>query len=343
VVKSVLERWGLADANVTRVEIGLINETYLIERAGERTILQKLNPIFGAKVHEDIDAVTRHLALKGVRTARLIPTLDGALWVEDGGVWRLQTFLDGVVREKLASPEQARSAGRLLGEFHRGLSDLDHEFQNRRLGVHDTPKHIRTLTTALAEHRNHRRYPELAPFLEDVLADAEGLESMPALPDRIVHGDPKISNVVFDRETDEALALIDLDTLARMPVVLELGDAFRSWCNLSGEDAREVRFELPLFEAAMGGYARGSRGALTAEERAAIVPATLRIITELAVRFGADALNESYFGWRSDRYPTRSHHNELRARGQFSLARSFASQRHEAETIVRAAFRDPPN
>jgi hypothetical protein len=62
------------------------------------------------------------------------------------------------------------------------------------------------------------------------------------------------------------------------------------------------------------------------------------VIVELAVRFGADALNESYFGWRPDKHESRSHHNELRARGQFSLARSFAAQKAEAEKIVTSAF-----
>ena len=337
-MKAVLEPYGLADAEVSRVEVGLINETYLVKRGADRFILQKLNPIFGAKVHEDIEAVTRHLAKKGIRTALLIRTHDGRLWTEHEGVWRLQTFLDGVVREKLQNARQAENAGRLLGEFHRAVSDLTHEFQNRRLGVHDTDKHIRTLATALEAHRAHRRYAELAPFLEEVLADALALAPLPALPDRVVHGDPKISNVVFDPSTDEALAMIDLDTLARMPVVLELGDAFRSWCNPSGEDVRTATFDLPMFEAAIRGYAEGSRGALTETERSAIVTATHRIIVELAVRFGADALNESYFGWRADRYPSRSHHNELRARGQHSLGRSFRDQRDQAERIVKSAF-----
>jgi Ser/Thr protein kinase RdoA (MazF antagonist) len=337
-VKAVLERYDLADAEVSRVEVGLINETYLVSRGTERFILQKLNPIFTAKVHEDIDAVTRHLEQKGIRTARLIQTVDRKLWVEHEGVWRLQTFLDGIVRERLESARQATSAGTLLGVFHRGVSDLTHEFQNRRLGVHDTEKHVRTLAIALDAHREHRRYEALEPFLSDLLAEARSLEKLPPLSDRIVHGDPKISNVVFDPATEEALAMIDLDTLAKMPVVLELGDAFRSWCNPSGEDVHSASFDLTLFEAAIRGYADGSRGSLTREEIEAIVPATRTIIVELAVRFGADALNESYFGWRPDRHESRSHHNELRARGQLSLARSFASRRKEAEAIVRSAF-----
>ena len=44
---------------------------------------------------------------------------------------------------------------------------------------------------------------------------------------------------MFAHDADRALCLIDLDTLAHMPVALELGDALRSWCNPATEDAGE--------------------------------------------------------------------------------------------------------
>ena len=53
-----------------------------------------------------------------------------------------------------------------------------------------------------------------------------------------MHGDPKISNLMFARDSDRGLCLIDLDTLGPMPIALELGDALRSWCNPAAEDAR---------------------------------------------------------------------------------------------------------
>jgi hypothetical protein len=61
---------------------------------------------------------------------------------------------------------------------------------------------------------------------------------------------------------------------------------------------------------------------------------------ELAARFCADALNESYFGWNPKSFPSRSEHNQARAESQLAAARSLAEQRTAAEAAVCNAFGD---
>jgi hypothetical protein len=119
---------------------------------------------------------------------------------------------------------------------------------------------------------------------------------------------------------------------------LELGDAMRSWCNPAGEDGHTGQFAAELFAAALSGYAEAAAGWITAAEIRAIAPATQTIILELAARFCADALNESYFGWDATKFPTRGQHNEQRAAGQLTLARSFATQRDALTRQVLRAF-----
>jgi Ser/Thr protein kinase RdoA (MazF antagonist) len=339
--RSILPLYNLQGGNVSPVAIGLINRTFRVEaKSGVSYILQRVNPIFTPRVHEDIEAVTAHLEKNGMRTPRLVRSKDGGLYVEhEGAVWRVLTFIEGLTHERLSSPEQAHEAGILLARFHRGVSDLSHDFKNRRLGVHDTPKHLASLERALEEHRDrHARFDVLAPLGSEILHLSRALPSLPFVEDRIVHGDPKISNLLFDATSGRGVAVVDLDTLAKMPLPLELGDAFRSWSNPSGEDHRTVRFSLDLFRAAVDGYAREASGFIEDVEWRSIVGATLTIIVELASRFAADSLNESYFGWDASRYATRSEHNEVRARGQLSLARSLMEQRSEAEEIVDRAF-----
>ena len=335
--RGVLGAWGLEAAALAPITVGLINLTFRVGREdGASFILQRVNPIFAPEVHHDIEAVTRHLEAKGLRTPRLVPTRDGALWVEREGIWRLLTFVEGHTFEQLRDPVQAREAGRLLGSFHRAVGDLEHAFQNRRLGVHDTPRHLAHLARTLEARRDHARYAAIAPLGEAILAEARALPALPAVADRVVHGDPKISNLLFD-DGGRAICLVDLDTLARMPIYLELGDAFRSWCNPAGESAARVTFDLGLFSAAVEGYAEGSAGLLTAAEQEALVPATRTIMVELAARFCADALEERYFGWDPGRFATRGEHNQRRAEGQLELARSLAAMEEEAARRVFGA------
>ena len=336
---AVLDAFSLASAPLERATSGLINPTWFVRaRDGSELVLQRLNPIFPAEVNLDIEAVTRHLFAKGIATPTLVTTRYGKLWLEhDGAVWRALTRIDGVTRDAVESPAQAREAGRVLAEFHRALRDLEHDFRSR-LGVHDTARHLETLRDALDEHRGHRDFAAVRPLAEQVLALAAELPALPPMPDRIVHGDPKISNVMFAASGDRALCLIDLDTLARMPVALELGDALRSWCNPATEDAPDARFVRPFYAAAIEGYATAARGLLGPQEWSAIADGTLTITVELAARFCADALRERYFRWDESRYASSSAHNQARTRAQLKIASTLCAELPALRELAARTF-----
>ncbi|MEQ1802767.1 MAG: aminoglycoside phosphotransferase family protein [Gammaproteobacteria bacterium] len=339
VPESVLSAWNLQGSAVSPLGSGLINRTWLVSAGSGRYVLQQVNPIFPGAINDDIQVVTAHLRARGLVAPELLRTTDGRLWLDDpGGAFRLMTHVDGVSHDRLGSPDEAREAGQLLAHFHRALSDLRHEFRNQRLGVHDTPRHLTVLRQALVDHATHPDMAAIRPLADQILELSGALPRLPALPDRIVHGDPKINNLLFDPATGRALCFIDLDTLGRMPLHLELGDAFRSWCNPKGEDSPRSAFDLNLFSAAVEGYAAGAAGWITPEEQGAIVAGTLTIYVELAARFCADALRESYFGWDATKFPSRSAHNQVRAASQVTAARALWDARGAAEEAVRRAF-----
>ncbi|MEL6547218.1 MAG: aminoglycoside phosphotransferase family protein [Myxococcota bacterium] len=323
---AVLEHWPIDDAEIEPITFGHINRTYLVRCSFGRFVLQRVAPIFGPEIHQDIYTVTRRLLERGVPTPTLVRTEEGQLYVEEDGVWRLQTFAPGTTYLRVTDSKLAASAATLLARFHGALSDLDYEFKNTRTGIHDTAKHSAALTEALGHHRDHRAYDAVAPLAEDLQRRWGTLGDFSHLPERPVHGDPKISNVLFD-ESKHAHCMVDLDTLGRMPVVLELGDAFRSWCNRGDEDGEAARFDPEIFRAAMNAYAQAAGDTFTAEERSAVVDGTQTIALELAMRFAADALNESYFGWDAQRFESASAHNLQRARNQAALAQSIEEQR----------------
>ena len=337
--RAALESYDLGEAALSPLAGGLINLSFLVESARGRYVLQRLHPIFGAELHEDIEAVTAHLDAHGLVTPRLLRTKDLALYVvRPDGIWRVQTFIEGKSVDRVESPARAQAAGKLVGRFHFALSTLHHGFHFKRAGVHDTARHLALLDEALAAHPHHAEHASIAR-LRDALRT--GYAALPvigaaALPRRIAHGDLKISNLLFD-ERGEGVCLVDLDTLAEMPLPLELGDAWRSWCNPVGEDRAETRFELPLFAAAWRGYASEMGRSLRPEERALLVPGVLTICLELSARFARDVLEDRYFGWDPKSFSSRAAHNLVRAEGQASLYRSLLAQRAEAEALLRPA------
>ncbi len=331
-----LQAWSsLFPLPVSPLTGGLINATW---RLGDPpvAVLQRLHPIFAPEVNLDIAAITTHVAARGLVTPSVVATDEGALWSvdEDGSCWRVLSWVPGVTHHKLTSPSLAHEAGALVARWHRAVDDLEHDFAFGRAGVHDTAAHLATLRSAVGECRDHRLYDRVAPVADEILARFASWQGRLDGPERLIHGDLKISNLRFD-EQGRGVCLLDLDTLGRLSLDLELGDAWRSWCNPSSEDARETRFAVALFEASARGYL--DVRPLEAEEREALPGGIERICLELSARFAADALREAYFGWDPSVAPTRGEHNLLRAEGQLALARSVRSVRGELDAILAAA------
>jgi Ser/Thr protein kinase RdoA (MazF antagonist) len=342
VPEDVLADYGFESAVITPIAIGLINQTFRVTRRtdGLDYVLQRLHPIFAGEVNLDIEAITTHLAEAGLITPRLVRTLGGDAWATaDGAVYRVLTWVEGRTLEKLSEPKNAHAAAGLIARFHRALDGLSHRFHFTRPGAHDMQQHLEALREALRVHATHPNITRVRPVADRILAHAESLVALPAtLPRRIIHGDLKISNVLFSHDLEEAIALVDLDTLAEGIVAIEMGDALRSWCNPAGEERPGVVDEA-IFEAAMTGYAESAAGLLSPDEVASLVPGFETIALELAARFCADALNERYFGWAPERFPTRSEHNRVRALSQLGLAEAVEARRSALEDTTRKAFR----
>lgn len=324
---------------VTPMAGGLINDTFAV---GSDAVLQRLHRIFTPAVNLDIDALVPTLRAAGVPVPALIRTGEGALYVEVEagpltGCWRLMTRLPGRMIHRVTTDAVARVAGQTLARFHDALRSVDHTFQFTRPGAHDTDAHLARLAAVVTCWPRHRLYGPVATLAEALQARWAALGGESAgLPLRIVHGDPKVANLLFEGPDDAPTvsAVLDLDTMAWATLEVELGDALRSWCSLSTESDATASFNAGRFEAAVAGYVSVAGPWLLEAELSAFGPGTERIGLELAARFAADALEESYFGWDPTVAPARGEHNLLRARNQWALAESVAAQRDALEAIT---------
>jgi Ser/Thr protein kinase RdoA (MazF antagonist) len=334
---------------------GNVNDTFRVQAAdGRRYVLQRLNTRVFPRPELVMDNIARLGAHVAGRSAtltrsgrswqlpRLVPArADQRLWLErEGQPWRLLTHVDdAVAHDTVQNPDHAREVGRALGRFHLLIHDLPCERLADTLeGFHVTPRYLAAYRRLLqsgpagiaCEASRHcqafvAERQALAPVLEQ--AREQGRLQL-----RPIHGDPKVNNVLLDRRSGEAVALVDLDTVKPGLVQYDIGDCLRSGCNPAGEetsDLEAVRFDLELCRPMLGGYLELARPFLTAADLDHIAVAVRLIAFELGLRFFTDHLaGNRYFKCRHPR------HNLERALVQFRLVESIEAQQEAIRDLV---------
>jgi Phosphotransferase enzyme family len=259
---------------------------------------------------------------------------------ESGEFWRSLSFIaDSQSFDAMENIGQAREVGYALGMFHHLTSDLASErLADTLKGFHITPRYFREYEEVFARS-NFKRSPEVDYCLKFV-CDRKGLANIlenakaaGKLPLRVMHGDPKVNNILFDRQTKLAVSVIDLDTVKSGLVHYDIGDCLRSGCNPAGEETeqwQEVQFDTELCQGILQGYLSMARSFLTEYDYDYIYDAVRVITFELGLRFFTDYLaGNKYFHVK---YPE---HNLLRSLVQFRLVESIEAQESAINKIIK--------
>jgi Ser/Thr protein kinase RdoA (MazF antagonist) len=144
------------------------------------------------------------------------------------------------------------------------------------------------------------------------------------IPERPVHSDTKLGNVLLDVDTGTAVCVVDLDTCMPGLAPHDFGDLFRSATRSGGGEA-----SLDLFEAVARGWVGETKAVLRPAEREALVPAARLVTLEIAVRYLTDHLDgDLYFR------VAREGENLERARLQLSLLGSMERREDAMRRIL---------
>lgn len=340
------------------IESGHINSTYLAtyeleDGSQRRYILQRINEkVFKdpLAVMRNVECVTSHINWKvmrkkrdmGGQTLSLYPHKTGRFYVpgDGGGVWRCYNYLEGCqTYDVVENTRQAFEAGHAFGAFQDLVSDLPpDEIVETIPDFHHTRKRYEALLVAVKEDACER-VAEVTSELdfihqnERVIDHLLNLQREGSVPLRITHNDTKINNVLFDVETDEAVCVIDLDTVMPGLSLYDFGDLVRTATNPAAEDEPEldkVEMRLPIFESLVEGYLSSAGGVLNEVEIENLAFSGRLITLELGIRFLTDHLNgDQYFRVQ------REGHNLDRARTQLRLAGLLADNEEEMKMFVQ--------
>ena len=317
---------GIKVEDIQAVREGLINQTFVVFTNSQKFILQSINttilPLYKEGLF-NILLVKKYLLETKFPYAFPTPIKDKYIECKSE-IWRLFPFIeDSVCYNKVPSQAIVQEAGKCLGSFYRSTATVPVE------QLHITLPDFHTGAFRLAQYEHAlntsgKKRKQLAQELienidsqKEVLLQLDQLNA--SLPQRVVHFDTKINNFLFDKKTDKAKALIDLDTLMPGTVLSDIGDMIRTYSNVLGEESQEisqVKADSKIIEVLLHSFL--SEVTLTKEEKAQLYFAGQAITLMQSIRFLTDFLNDNVYFKISYEM-----HNLMRALNQWTLYESL--------------------
>ena len=314
---------------------GHINDTFkiklLINGATKNYLLQRFNDkVFNQpfSVMENIKLVANHLAKKNYPLFILKPfkTKKGALLYQDEkrNYWRVFNFFENTFSyNKVKTAEQAFEASKAYGTFTKTLIDFEINKLNTTISdFHNGEKRLKDFLLA-TKKGIPKRIKETKNEVDFIFENKNLFKKINQLnlPLRAVHHDTKINNVLFDKKTNKAVAVVDLDTVMPGTVLSDFGDMVRTFTSEFDEDEKDfskIKMRLDIYEALLDGFLSEMDHALTEGERELLPTAGPWLTLMQAARFLGDYLmGDVYY---KTQYPD---HNLVRARNQLALFQSM--------------------
>ena len=332
---------------------GHIHDTYLLEmQAGatsSRYILQRLNTHVFRKPEAIQDNLRRILDYlkKGTRKntdpevadLELIDARNGNNFFEDasGSYWRCFRYIEGTyILKHVHEPEQAYEGARLFGHFTGRLKDYNarrlHITIPDFLNIEFRLQQLMIAQMANPVGRMKHASQDFEKILEHQSISREFSRLRIALPDRVTHNDTKISNVLFSKETNKAVSVIDLDTVMTGTLLTDFGDMVRTFTVEHEEDETElekIRCNPVFFDGLVSGYFQSVVEFITEVETANLLLGAKLMIFMQTIRFLTDFLNGDVYYKVS--YPVQ---NLDRARNQMKLLESLLDQQDILQGLI---------
>jgi Ser/Thr protein kinase RdoA (MazF antagonist) len=286
---------------------GIVNDTYLVECQAVTFVLQRVNtsvfpdPIL---ILENTKLVAAHLDKVDFKLKIPLPlsTYDGRFLLinAEGETWRACSYFENTFApDGNISPKIAHESARAIGHFLKNTHDFSVEnFASPLPGFHDTAKRFDYFLTIFDENKHHRNSIAKAE-IDAIFANKHyflkinELISAKKLPLHLTHGDPKAGNILLDKATKKAVAVIDLDTMMGGTVLADFGDMMRSFApNLAENDPKteQMAVRKPIVKAMIAGFLSEMADILTPIERENLFLGGQWIIYEQALRFLTDFL-----------------------------------------------------
>ena len=354
-IDEVLSEYGFQADKVSLKLFGTghINSTWLLtlQNSEEQFVLQSIN----RNVFKEPEIIAANVKLIGDYLKKnnpeylfvgSIPTQKGKeMAYVEGEYYKLTRFINNSVSfDTLTDPDQAYEAAVQFGRLNRLLADFDASQLNETiLGFHDLGLRYKQFSDSLAntsELLKEKAAEEIqkAKHFSFILDYFNSFKDSKGFPDRAMHHDTKISNMLFNTETMKGICVIDLDTMMAGKFISDLGDMMRTYlCAFSENepDTDKIFIRIEYFEAIIKGYLQEMGSILSSVEKELILFSGKYIIYMQAIRFLSDYLNGNIY------YPTAYPEQNLdRTKNQFKLLAEFFDKEKILVDIVNKCLKE---
>ena len=327
---------------------GHINSTLLcITNTGKKYVLQKINN----NVFKDVELlmsnyykISQYLFDIGFESIHIRKTKDDRTYCCCGeSMYRMYDYIDNTIwYEEIDDLDAVFKAAQAFGKLHKALKGFD----ARELGevipnFHNTYQRYLNLLDAIKEDKLERAKTccseiELAKSFENEYGKVVFAIKDKEIPLAVTHNDPKINNVLFDKNTGNFRAVIDLDTVMPGSYLYDFGDALRSLFtgdNEDSEDLSKLVVNYDIFEMYVKGYLSEMKDVLSKKEIELLPFSAFLLTVECGMRFLEDYL-------RGDIYfrVSKENHNLIRARTQLTLASRIYKNLDKLTEIVKSVL-----
>ena len=312
--KAALQFIGPLNPDIENLGNGLIHQTYKVtDTDTQKTIvLQAINKtVF--KNPDDIlynyDKVYQYLKLqkRDISIPAPLYTAEKHLsWIdEENNYWRATSFINHSYSTDIASDEKAAyTVAKSFATFTRCLSGLNE--QELKIII----PHFHDLTFRYDEFEEAIEKASIERLLKSthIIASLRErkqlvswyvtIKNASTYPDRVMHHDCKISNILFNTGSGKVVCPVDLDTVMPGKFFSDLGDMIRSMaCTVDENSNRweEINIRPTFYQHILKGYLEGIGDIFTNEEEKNIHYAGLIMIYMQSLRFLTDFLNNDIY------------------------------------------------
>jgi len=301
----------IGSANEIKIEQlgnGLINHTYKIANAlKNKLVLQAINKNIFSKPEDIISNYKEIFEYLEAQHAINIPAPiknknEKLLFIdEEKNYWRATNFVDGSYSPMNATNEDAAfTVAKSFAGFTKSLAGLNinklhviiPDFHNLAFrykqfedAVANAPvKRLLKSTHIIAQLRQRKA---LVDFYNSTI-------NSPDYPERVMHHDCKISNILFDTATDKVICPVDLDTTMPGKYFSDLGDMIRTMTCSVDENSKaweDIAIRPSFYKSILTGYLEGAGDIFSDKEKKNIHYSGLILTFMQSLRFVADFLN----------------------------------------------------